>query len=63
MNHSADPGRNAIQRLPAGTPVQAVKDNIIARRGSQARNITKVAAAPICSPACTTLCATATSGH
>ena len=35
----------AIQRLPAETPVRAVKDNIIARRGSQARNIAKVAAA------------------
>jgi tRNA(Ile) lysidine synthetase-like protein len=35
----------AIQRLPADTPVRAVRDNIIARRGSQARNIAKVAAA------------------
>ena len=35
----------AIQRLPADTPVRAVKDNIIARRGKQARNIAKVAAA------------------
>jgi transposase len=35
----------AIQRLPADTPVRAVKDHIITRRGSQARNIAKVAAA------------------
>jgi transposase len=35
----------AIQRLPADTPVRAVKDDIIARRGKQARNIAKVAAA------------------
>jgi len=35
----------AIQRLPAETPVRAVKDRIIARRGKQARNIAKVAAA------------------
>ncbi len=35
----------AIQRLPADTPVRAVKDRIIARRGNQARNIAKVAAA------------------
>ena len=35
----------AIQRLPAGTPVRQARDRIIARRGSQARNIAKVAAA------------------
>jgi transposase len=35
----------AIQRLPADTPVRDVKDRIIARRGNQARNIAKVAAA------------------
>jgi transposase len=35
----------AIQRLPADTPVREVKDRIIARRGTQARNIAKVAAA------------------
>jgi transposase len=35
----------AIQRLPADTPVRQVRDRIIARRGSQALNIAKVAAA------------------
>ncbi len=35
----------AIQRLPADTPVREVKDRIIARRGTEARNIAKVAAA------------------
>jgi transposase len=35
----------AIQRAPAGTPMRQAKDAIIARRGNQARNIAKVAAA------------------
>ena len=35
----------AVQRAPAGTAVREVKDAIIARRGAQARNIAKVAAA------------------
>jgi transposase len=35
----------AIQRAPAGTPMREAKDAIIARRGTQARNIAKVAAA------------------
>ena len=35
----------AVQRTPAGTPVRELKDAIIARRGIQARNIAKVAAA------------------
>jgi hypothetical protein len=35
----------AIQHQPAGSPVRDVKDRIIARRGSQARNIAKTAAA------------------
>jgi transposase len=35
----------AVQHQPAGSPIRAVKDRIIARRGSQARNIAKVAAA------------------
>jgi len=35
----------AIQRTPAGNPVRERKDSIIARRGKQARNIAKVAAA------------------
>ena len=35
----------AVQRTPAGTPVHQAKDAIIARRGIQARNIAKVAAA------------------
>ncbi|HEV2243648.1 MAG TPA: IS110 family transposase [Streptosporangiaceae bacterium] len=35
----------AIQRAPAGFPARDVKDAIIARRGKQARNIAKVAAA------------------
>ena len=35
----------AIQRLPADTPVRDIKDRIIARRGTEARNIAKVAAA------------------
>jgi transposase len=35
----------AIQHQPAGSPVREVKDRITARRGSQARNIAKTAAA------------------
>ena len=35
----------AIQRQPAGTRPRQVKDAIIARRGTQARNTAKVAAA------------------
>jgi hypothetical protein len=35
----------AIQNQPAGSPVREVKDRITARRGSQARNIAKTAAA------------------
>jgi len=35
----------AIQHQPAGSPVRDVKDRIIARRGSQAKNIAKAAAA------------------
>ena len=35
----------AVQRTPAGTPVRQARDAIIARRGIQARNIAKVAAA------------------
>ncbi len=35
----------AIQRQPAGNPVRQRKDAIIARRGKEARNIAKVAAA------------------
>jgi transposase len=35
----------AIQRLPAATPIRARRDAIIARRGKQARNIAKTAAA------------------
>ena len=35
----------AVQRTPAGTPVREARDAIIARRGIQARNIAKVAAA------------------
>ena len=35
----------AVQRTPAGTPIRQAKDDIIARRGIQARNIAKVAAA------------------
>jgi transposase len=35
----------AIQHVPAGHPLRQRKDNIIARRGDQARNIAKVAAA------------------
>lgn len=35
----------AVQRTPAGTMVSEVKDAIITRRGTQARNIAKVAAA------------------
>ena len=35
----------AVQRTPAGTPVHELKDAIIARRGKEARNIAKVAAA------------------
>ena len=35
----------AVQHTPAGPPVRQAKDGIIARRGPQARNIAKVAAA------------------
>ena len=35
----------AIQRQPAGTRPRQVKDGIIARRGTQAKNTAKVAAA------------------
>jgi transposase len=35
----------AIQHVPAGHPLRQRKDDIIARRGDQARNIAKVAAA------------------
>jgi transposase len=35
----------AVQHVPAGTPMHAAKDRIVARRGSAARNIGKVAAA------------------
>ena len=35
----------AVQRTPVGTPVRQARDAIIARRGPQARNIAKVAAA------------------
>jgi transposase len=35
----------AIQRLPAATPIRARRDAIIARRGKEARNIAKTAAA------------------
>jgi transposase len=35
----------AIQRIPRDSAVSAVKDRIIARRGKQAKNIAKVAAA------------------
>ena len=35
----------AIQHQPAGSRPRAAKDAIIARRGAQARNIAKVAAA------------------
>jgi transposase len=35
----------AIQHVPAGHPLRQRKDDIIARRGAQARNIAKVAAA------------------
>ena len=35
----------AVQRTPAGTPIHQARDAIIARRGPQARNIAKVAAA------------------
>jgi hypothetical protein len=35
----------AIQHVPAGHPLRQRKDDIIARRGQQAKNIAKVAAA------------------
>ena len=35
----------AIQHQPATSPIRQVKDRIIARRGTQARNIAKTAAA------------------
>ena len=48
----------AIQRAPADSVTGAVKAGIIARRGKQARNIAKVAAARRSSPWSTTACAT-----
>ena len=48
----------AIQRQTEPA-VKAVKDGIIARRGKNARNIAKVAAARGCSRSSTTCCATA----
>ena len=35
----------AIQHQPAGSPVREIKDRIIARRGKEAKNIAKTAAA------------------
>ena len=35
----------AVQHQPAGNPIRDIKDRIIARRGKEARNIAKVAAA------------------
>jgi hypothetical protein len=35
----------AIQHQPDGSPARELKDRIIARRGAQARNIAKAAAA------------------
>jgi transposase len=35
----------AVQRQPATSPIRAVKDRLIARRGKEARNIAKTAAA------------------
>jgi len=35
----------AIQHVPAGHPLRQRKEDIIARRGTQAKNIAKVAAA------------------
>jgi len=35
----------AIQHQPAGSPARQTKDRIIARRGNQAKNIAKTAAA------------------
>ncbi|MEU8801410.1 hypothetical protein [Spirillospora sp. NPDC048819] len=35
----------AVQRQRAGSPIRAVRDRILARRGKQANNIAKVAAA------------------
>jgi transposase len=35
----------AVQHTPAGTPIRQARDAIITRRGPQARNIAKVAAA------------------
>jgi hypothetical protein len=37
----------AVQRARTGTKIRAVKDGIIARRGPQARNIAKTAAAGV----------------
>ena len=51
----------AIQHVPAGHPLRQRKDDIITRRGAQARNIAKVAMAPSCSPGSSTPCATARS--
>jgi hypothetical protein len=35
----------AVQRVPATSPIHAVKDRIIVHRGVEAKNIAKVAAA------------------
>ena len=48
----------AVQRNPADSVAGAVKNAIIARRGKEARNIAKVAAAHGCSPSSSTACAT-----
>ena len=53
----------AVQRTPAGTPIRQARDTIIARRGTQARNIAKVAAARKRPPTSSTRCATGTSGR
>jgi transposase len=51
----------AIQHVPAGHPLRQRKDDIIARRGAQARNIAKSPRPASCSPGSSTPCATARS--
>jgi len=49
----------AIQRLPADTPVRARRDAIIARRGRKHATSPRPPPPGSCSPACSTRCATA----
>jgi len=49
----------ATQHAPAGRPLRRRKDDILARRGAQARNIARAGRAARCSPGSSMRCATA----